>query len=416
MTDPAATRVLADRDLDLLELALGGGIADIEALLGDIADGTVLTDAENTPLARVDERQLVALKPFARTPGPHWDPQYRRGAAELRETEAAIAVTVAEAPTRGDLDRLRAGLKDQNRPVLVIAPVARGVAAEAHVGAAGLTRAAIEVAAVLTDADVSARAVALPWPHDAADGVLNIAGLTLDDVVRGCGAGQVRAITDGRPVAEQHQVDALPAVRADAVRSLYPDACAPDVERALSATGRRGAVILFTGLSGSGKSTVASALRAELEDDGIRTTQLDGDEVRQFLSRGLGFDRASREANVERIGYVASLIALHGGVAVAAPIAPFAASRARVRELAQDAGASFLLVHISTPLDVCEARDRKGLYAKARAGEIPDFTGISSPYEEPTDADLAIDTSVVDVDDAVEQVRAVLDERFSQTR
>ncbi len=166
--------------------------------------------------------------------------------------------------------------------------------------------------------------------------------------------------------------------------------------------------MFFTGLSGSGKSTVARALAAELEDDGQGTTLLDGDEVRQHLSKGLGFDRESRETNVERIGYVAALVAKHGGIAVAAPIAPFAAGRAKVRAMAEDAGARFVLVHVSTPLEVCEARDRKGFYARARAGEIAEFTGISSPYEEPDDAELVIDTSVVSVDTAVGAVRAHL--------
>ena len=116
-------------------------------------------------------------------------------------------------------------------------------------------------------------------------------------------------------------------------------------------------------------------------------TLLDGDEVRQVLSAGLGYDAASRAANIERIAYVAALVAEHGGIAIAAPIAPFAAGRQHARELAERHGA-FLLVHVSTPLAVCEARDRKGLYARARAGEIADFTGISSPYEVPDDADV----------------------------
>src|SRR5690606_6806827 len=106
------------------------------------------------------------------------------------------------------------------------------------------------------------------------------------------------------------------------------------------------------------------------------------------------------------------LLAKHGGIAVAAPIAPFAAGRAGVRELAESAGAHFVLVHVSTPLEVCEARDRKGLYAKARAGEIPDFTGISSPYEEPADAEVVIDTSQVSVEEAVRTVRTYLANRL----
>jgi sulfate adenylyltransferase len=167
-------------------------------------------------------------------------------------------------------------------------------------------------------------------------------------------------------------------------------------------------VVFFTGLSGSGKSTIARALADELADeDGRRVTLLDGDEVRQHLSRGLGFDAASREINIDRIAWVAALVAEHGGIAVAAPIAPFASGRANARALARAHGA-FLLVHVSTPLEVCEARDRKGLYARARAGEIPEFTGISSPYEPPEDADVTIDTTDLTVEEAVRRVRQAL--------
>ena len=173
----------------------------------------------------------------------------------------------------------------------------------------------------------------------------------------------------------------------------------------------RDKLVVFTGLSGSGKSTIARSLVAELEDGGSRrVTLLDGDEIRQHLSAELGFDVASRERNVERIGWVAALVARHGGVAVAAPIAPFAASRARVRAMAEADGSAFLLVWVSTPLAVCEARDRKGLYARARAGDVKDFTGISSPYEEPVDAELVIDTTTTGVEEAVARVRAALEE------
>ncbi len=171
----------------------------------------------------------------------------------------------------------------------------------------------------------------------------------------------------------------------------------------------RGAVVLFSGLSGSGKSTIARALVEDLRDGGPReVTLLDGDEVRQHLSSELGFDEASRETNIRRIAWVASLIAAHGGIAVAAPIAPFASSRRYARELVGPRGV-FLLVHVSTPLEVCEARDRKGLYARARAGLLPDFTGISSPYEVPDDADVVVDTSATSVDEAVRLVREALD-------
>jgi len=406
MTPPV--RVLTDAELDLLELALGGGIPAVA--LGDLPDGTVFTDAENTPLARVDAGVLTALQPFAHTPGPQWDPAVRIAPAQWRaEGTDAAALTVTEPPTRGDVARAFAAFEGRRGQILVIAPVARGTAPAGRIGAPGLTRAAVDVAAALRAAGHEARPIALPWPGEGTPGVGR-----LDDVVRACGAATVRDAAEGRPDDEQRRVDALPAMRRAAVAELYAPAQATDVERALAGVGHRGAVVLFTGLSGSGKSTVASALRGELEDDGIRTTQLDGDEVRQFLSRGLGFDRASREANVERIGYVASLVAHHGGIAIAAPIAPFAGARQRVRELAAEAGAVFLLVYISTPLEVCEARDRKGLYAKARAGEIPDFTGISSPYEVPDDADLVMDTSVVRLDDAVAQVRALLDGRLAE--
>ncbi|MEO9080728.1 adenylyl-sulfate kinase [Lapillicoccus sp.] len=155
----------------------------------------------------------------------------------------------------------------------------------------------------------------------------------------------------------------------------------------------RGVVVFFTGLSGSGKSSIADALVAHLEHTGERAvTLLDGDVVRHMLSSGLGFDRAARDLNIRRIGYVAAEIAHHHGMAVCAPIAPFAATRQAVREMVEQFG-DFVLVHISTPLEECERRDRKGLYARARAGEIPEFTGISSPYESPTDADLTIDTT-----------------------
>lgn len=156
-----------------------------------------------------------------------------------------------------------------------------------------------------------------------------------------------------------------------------------------------GLVVLFSGLSGSGKSTLANAVRdALLERDERRpVTLLDGDVVRRMLSAELTFSREHRELNVRRIGYVAAEIARHGGTVLCAPIAPYAAGRAEFREMVEQAGGRFVLVHVATPLEVCEARDRKGLYAKARRGEIPHFTGVSDPYEQPSDADLVIDTS-----------------------
>ncbi|MEV8360186.1 adenylyl-sulfate kinase [Microbacterium sp. NPDC076895] len=187
----------------------------------------------------------------------------------------------------------------------------------------------------------------------------------------------------------------------DAARYLIADEVSLWATPRASASGR---VILLTGLSGSGKSTIAKLLVQELaQADGRTTTLLDGDEVRLILSAGLGFSRDDRVLNVRRIGWVAALVARHGGIAVCAPIAPYEVMRREMRERAEAAG-RFLLVHVSTPLDVCEQRDRKGLYAKARTGEVAQFTGISDPYEVPTDAELVIDASVVSTADAVRQI------------
>jgi sulfate adenylyltransferase len=174
---------------------------------------------------------------------------------------------------------------------------------------------------------------------------------------------------------------------------------------------RQGFTVFFTGLSGSGKSTIANALRVRLlERTGRPVTLLDGDLVRKHLSSELGFSREHRDLNILRIGYVASEITRHGGIAICAPIAPFDTIRRRVREMIARWG-GFVLVHVATPLDVCEQRDRKGLYAKARAGLIPQFTGVSDPYEPPADAALNVDTTVTGADAAAEAVIAHLVEQ-----
>ena len=139
-------------------------------------------------------------------------------------------------------------------------------------------------------------------------------------------------------------------------------------------------------------------------------TSLDGDVVRRHLSAGLGFSRADRETNILRIGWVAAEISRHGGVAICSPIAPFDQTRKAVRAMTEAAGGEFVLIHVATPLAECERRDRKGLYAKARAGEIPDFTGISSPYEAPEDADLVVDTTGRSIEDVLDEVLALLEE------
>ncbi|MDE0724550.1 MAG: adenylyl-sulfate kinase, partial [Alphaproteobacteria bacterium] len=166
----------------------------------------------------------------------------------------------------------------------------------------------------------------------------------------------------------------------------------------------RGLTVFFTGLSGSGKSTVANALLNKFMEMGGRSvTLLDGDIVRTHLSRELGFSKEHREINITRIGFVASEITKAGGIALCAPIAPYASTRRTVRDMISSVG-GFIEVHISTPLEICEKRDRKGLYAKARAGIIKNFTGISDPYEVPKNPELSIDTSGMQPDEAAEQI------------
>ncbi|MCY4030465.1 MAG: bifunctional sulfate adenylyltransferase/adenylylsulfate kinase [Acidobacteria bacterium] len=167
---------------------------------------------------------------------------------------------------------------------------------------------------------------------------------------------------------------------------------------------RQGFTVFFTGLSGSGKSTIANALLVKLLELGGRpVTILDGDLVRKHLSSELGFSKEHRDINIRRIGYVASEITKNGGIAVCAPIAPYDAVRKDVRAMVAPVG-GFMLVFVDTPLEVCEQRDRKGLYAKARAGIIKEFTGISDPYEAPTDAEMTLDTTDLTPDEAAQQI------------
>jgi sulfate adenylyltransferase len=167
---------------------------------------------------------------------------------------------------------------------------------------------------------------------------------------------------------------------------------------------KQGFTVFFTGLSGAGKSTIARALLVKLLEMGGRpVTLLDGDIVRKNLSSELGFSKEHRDLNIHRIGFVANEITKNGGIAICAPIAPYDSVRKEVRTLIEQHG-GFILVYVSTPLEVCEQRDRKGLYAKARAGIIKEFTGISDPYEEPRDAETVIDTSELTPEEAAQEV------------
>ncbi|MDX1655577.1 MAG: adenylyl-sulfate kinase, partial [Candidatus Competibacteraceae bacterium] len=184
----------------------------------------------------------------------------------------------------------------------------------------------------------------------------------------------------------------------------YPEVVA-ELRRTYPPRHRQGFTVFFTGLSGAGKSTIANALMVKLMELGGRSvTLLDGDVVRKHLSSELGFSREHRNINILRIGFVASEISKNGGIALCAPIAPYAATRREVRELINEAGGGFIEVHVATSLEICESRDRKGLYAKARAGMIKEFTGISDPYEAPQDPEICIDTAQVTPDQAAHRI------------
>lgn len=376
-------------ELDDLELLVSGAYAPLtrfnepgSVVTLDLPDGATeaeLVDPEGLPLARVAaDGSLEPLThaqygPFRRL---HLTP------AQAREQHAgATFVPVVDALTEADLEELR-GLGR----VVLVALMGTGTSSLSPVA---LVRATLAAADLLDKAAVVA--VPLPAHGDAeADHALGA------QVVRTyAGDDPVHALTD--PFAGRAQD--LPAAIAAIVDEDQP---APE---------EQGLVLFFTGLSGSGKSTLARALMDLLLEQGGRTvTSLDGDVVRRHLSAGLTFSKADRETNIRRIGWVAAEIARHGGVAVCSPIAPFAETREQVQEMVEAAGGAFFLVHVATPLEECERRDRKGLYAKARAGEIPEFTGISSPYEEPVDPAVRVDTTGRTIEDALDDVLVALDE------
>ena len=183
----------------------------------------------------------------------------------------------------------------------------------------------------------------------------------------------------------------------------YPEVV-HELRRSYPPRHKQGVTIFFTGLSGSGKSTIANVLRTKfLEMGGRPVTLLDGDLVRKHLSSELGFSKEHRDINIRRIGYVASEITKNGGIAICAPIAPYDGVRKQVRDMIEPLG-GFVLVHIATSVEVCEQRDRKGLYAKARAGIIKEFTGISDPYEAPADAEVVIDTGDLSPEEAAQSI------------
>jgi len=188
----------------------------------------------------------------------------------------------------------------------------------------------------------------------------------------------------------------------------YPEVVA-ELRRTHPPRHKQGFTVFFTGLSGSGKSTIANALMSKLmEIGGRQISLLDGDVVRKHLSSELGFSKEHRDLNIRRIGFVASEITKNGGIAICAPIAPYASTRRQVREMIEPVG-GFVEIHVATPLEICEQRDRKGLYALARAGKIKEFTGISDPYEDPENAEMIIDTADISPDLAAHRILVKLE-------
>jgi sulfate adenylyltransferase len=380
------------RELDDLELLTIGALAPVTrfnepgspvtlGLPADLAEAEAveLVDPEGLPLATVHPGAPDGWAVESLTHAQHGP--FRRlylTPAEVREQYAGRTfVPVTDALSDAQLAQIGA-----LGPVALLALVGEGTPA---LPAVGLLRASIAAAAMLPDAVVVAVPLAAHGDPEAdhALGVHVVANYAGDDPVVG-----VAADDGDLPPAIAHVVD------------FYERG--PD---------EQGLVLFFTGLSGSGKSTLARALMDRVLEQGSRTvTSLDGDVVRRNLSAGLTFSKEDRETNIRRIGWVAAEISRHGGLAVCSPIAPFDETRQQVRAMVEGAGGAFFLVHVATPLEECERRDRKGLYAKARRGEIPEFTGISSPYEEPADADVRVDTTGRTIDDALDDVIAGLRE------
>jgi sulfate adenylyltransferase len=376
------------RELDDLELLTTGALSPITAfnepgspvalLLPDdvyqaaaSAGGVELVDPEGLPLARVSVPGGV-VEPLTHAQfGPFR--RYYLSPAQVREQHPdRTVVPVVDALSEQQLEQLAAV-----GPALLLALVGTGTP---DLTPTALIRATLAAAAHLEDAAV----VAVP--------LASRGDSTVDHEL-------------GAQVARTYAGDANVLALPETDNATYTDDIAAIVEADQPGLEEQGLVLFFTGLSGSGKSTLAQALMDRILEQGTRTiTSLDGDVVRRNLSAGLTFSKADRETNIRRIGWVAAEISRHRGLAVVSPIAPFDETRQQVRAMVDEAGGAFFLVHVATPLEECERRDRKGLYAKARRGEIPEFTGISSPYEEPQDADVRVDTTGRTIDDALQDV------------
>ena len=405
------------RELDDLELLVTGSLPEVAfggpggpvtlSLPADVADqavaagSVILVDPEGVPLAEVRagstyDAGAVGGTSWVGLAGPvtalahseygAFRRLYRSPAAVRADADPeTLTVPVAGPLTTDDLASIRD--KAAGRPVLLLALAGHGTPSYAGrpLSGTGLIRATLAAAPLVDDATVVAVPLASRGPGAAeADHALGervVSAYAMGDVLGVVGTGE------------------LPLDVAEVVSFELPT---PD---------EQGLVVFFTGLSGSGKSTLARALHDVVLERGERTvTSLDGDVVRRNLSAGLTFSKADRETNIRRIGWVAAEISRHRGVAIVSPIAPFDATRKQVRAMVAAAGGAFFLVHVSTPVEECERRDRKGLYAKARRGEIPEFTGISSPYEIPTDADVRVDTTGRSIQEALADILTALDD------
>ncbi|MBA2465475.1 MAG: adenylyl-sulfate kinase [Nocardioidaceae bacterium] len=390
----------SSRELDDLELLTHGALAPLAgfegpdgfvtlhvptaiATAGREAGSLELVDPEGVPLAVVTIEStypagdLIGIRGAVTALAHNEFGAFRRlflSPRQVREKYAAgtLTVPVAGALTRQDLDRIRGAAGGS--PVILLALTGTGTP---DLSAPSLVRATLVAAGHLPDAAV----------------------VTVPLASRGDAAADHEL---GQRVVAAYAPGAVLGVTGE---GDYPDDVAAVVEHDRPPVDEQGLVLFFTGLSGSGKSTLARALHDVILEHGERTvTSLDGDVVRRNLSAGLTFSKEDRETNIRRIGWVAAEISRHGGVAICSPIAPFDSTRQQVRHLVGEAGGAFVLVHVATPLEECERRDRKGLYAKARAGVIPEFTGISSPYEEPHDASVRVDTTGRSVEAALADV------------
>ena len=398
MTSPTAEHprlALAGPSLDALELLLSGLLAPINgyclpgakpcdwpfeshlAVSADLArsaaaaGGLVLLDPDATPLAFLE---IAAI------------------AFDSEETYLAGTLTPMKRPEHGPARALRLAPADRAAVVGVFADSPRP-----------------ESVAELVRRAAGRPVLWLATTWNSAQFDYSASGM-VDDLVA-CAAELTGSIVRFVPLASlNHEAGhddmlrlAVSRLGADEIvdfRAITPRPMAP-------AAARDGCVILFTGFSGSGKSTVARAVAERLAAVGTRSVMLDGDDVRRVLSPSLGFTADDREENLRRIGWVAATVSSVGGIAICAPIAPFASTRRAIRDMSETVG-RFVLVYVATPLEVCEARDRKGMYARARAGEISDFTGFDSPYEVPTDADIVFDTSTDPLDRNVNDILRLL--------